>query len=166
MTAKETVVLCQKNARSDPDKMYWGNAYSDTRQCSRSTNHGIQPGYHAIQVTVAEAEVARVRGRFRLHPLDQYAQDPSRTRTDSQGWNEDTRRDFDTEGDYGQPPLDDKSNKEGNDNGYRLRGGIKDAETRLVPRLAVFEKLVYEFCATHFGVGVYESEDSGDRGNL
>lgn len=115
---------------------------------------------------MTEGEIARVRGRPCLHPLNKDAQDPSSARTDSQGWDEDTRRNFDTEGDDGQPPLDGKSNKEGVDDGHGLRGGIKYTEAGLVARFAVFEEFVHEFCATHFCVRVYEGEDGGYYGNL
>lgn len=115
---------------------------------------------------MTEGEVARVRGGPRLHPLDEDAQNPPRTRADSQSWNEDTGWNLDTEGNDCKPPLDGESDEQGIDDRQGLRGGIKDTETRLVARFAVFEKLINEFRAAHFGVWVDKSEAGGDRGNL
>jgi len=93
------------------------SAYSNTRQSSRSPNHSVQPGHYTVQVATTESEIARVRGRLCLHPLDEDTQDPSRTRADSQCRNEDTCWNFDTEGDDGQTSLDNKSNEESVDDG-------------------------------------------------
>ena len=96
-----------------------------------------------------------------MEPLYEDTQNTSRAGANSEGRDEDTRGDLDTERDDSQCPLDDKGNEDGVDDGHGLLRRVDDAEPQvsvLATWPALREEVVDELCATHTRVRVHEGE--------
>ena len=87
----------------------------------------------------------------------------------SKRWDEDARGDLDAERDDGERALDEHREEDRADDGHGLRRGVEYAQARVRVLAAVTtlgEEVVDELGPAHARVGVQETEDRGNEGDL